>query len=110
MTPTTHTPRRRALTRAILGAALPLALLIVAAALAVSGGGDSQTASTSVSLRATGPVTITNNHEGSAIFTATGKRPGQSQQGTVTIKNTGGDASYVLSESAATNSPGLNGG
>jgi spore coat-associated protein N len=99
---------RRALTRNAAAAGVPLAALVAALAVATGGGGGGirETSMTVVS----GPISMTNSTAPGAILTAGPMRPGDSTQGTVTIRNGGKPASYKLSKSHLVNQLGPNGG
>ncbi len=96
-----HTARRAArLTVATVAGALSAVAVVLAA------GGSPQSSggmSPAMALRATGPLAIDNSREGSAVLTAAGMAPGQSQTGLVDIKNASGmDATFALAQSHVT--------
>ncbi len=91
---------------------LALVLLIVAAA--VAAGSLAVFSSESANPQNTfssGSLSIDNNKEGAAIFTAANMLPGDTAQGTVTIRNSG-DASgdFSVSDEGLTDTPGPAGG
>ena len=56
-------------------------------------------------------MAIDNSKEGAAIFTAAGMVPGDTANGTVTIRNAGNSTgTFSLSDSDLTDTPGANGG
>ena len=88
----------RALRRAGAAAALPLAIAVAAVAIAAAGPG-SGVRPAATTIRAAGAVTMTNSKAPGAILTASGMKPGNSVQGTVTVTNTGDPAAYGLASS-----------
>ena len=88
----------RALRRAGAAAALPLAIAVAAVAIAAAGPG-SGVLPAATTIRAAGAVTMTNSKAPGAILTASGMKPGNSVQGTVTVTNTGDPAAYGLASS-----------
>jgi spore coat-associated protein N len=96
-----------------LWAASPRRVLIAAAtallALAVavgSGANFNSTTANPSNVFTAGTLTSTNSKDGGFILTATGMRPGDSQAGTVDIKNTGSlSGTFTLAKSALTDAP-----
>ena len=93
---------------------LLLALFLLLIAAAVAAGSLAVFSSESANPENTfssGSLSIDNNKEGAAIFTAAKMLPGDTAQGTVTIKNSG-DASgdFSLSDEGLTDTPGPAGG
>jgi hypothetical protein len=101
--PDTHARRAR------LAARLSVATLagaLSAIAVVIASGGPPQSSgemSPAAALRATGPLSIGNSREGSAVLTAAGMAPGQSQTGVVDIQNASStDATFALARSNVT--------
>jgi hypothetical protein len=99
----THSRRARIAARLIVAT---LAGALSAVAVVVASGGSSQGSgemSPAAALRATGPLTIGNSREGSAVLSASGMAPGQSQTGVVDIQNASSmDATFALAQSNVT--------
>jgi hypothetical protein len=86
-------------------ALVPLATLAAAGAVAAASGATftASTASTG-NFYASGTLTQTNSKANAAIFNASNLKPGDTVNGTVTIKNSGSlPAQYTLAETNATN-------
>jgi len=92
----TATPSRKRLI-------VPLAGLLVAAAVAVGSGADFVSNSVNAAnAYSTGTLTQTNSKAGSAIFNASNLKPGDTLNGKVTITNSGSlPAKFALTEDAA---------
>jgi spore coat-associated protein N len=93
---------------------LLLVVLLLLLAVGVAVGSSAVFTSSSVNPDNTftsGTLSQSNSKEGAAILTASGMVPGQSSDGTVTIKNTGDvSGAFTLSASGLTDNPGPNGG
>ena len=87
-----------------------LALVLVAVGVAVGSGANFSASSANPSNTFTaGTLTMDNSKDAAAILTASNWKPGDSQQGTVDIQNTGSLAgTFTLSKSALNNSDGSN--
>jgi len=87
---------------------VPLATLLVAGGIAV-GSGATFTSSTgnTISAVTSGSLVHTNSKDGGAIFNLTNVKPGDTLNGTLTIKNTGTlPAAFSLTETASANAFG----
>jgi hypothetical protein len=105
MTTRADTHSRRARIAARLTVAMLAGALSAVAVVVASGGSpqDSGEMSPAAALRATGPLNIGNSREGSAVLTASGLAPGQSQTGVVDIQNASSmDATFALAQSNVT--------
>ena len=105
MTNRPHTLARRVrLAGRLTVATLAGAVTAVAVVLATGGTPErSNQFSPAAALRATGPLSIANDKEGSAILTAAGMKPGQSATGDVVIQNSSSvDATFALAQSNVT--------
>lgn len=91
---------------------LPVALLGVAAATVVGSGAIfTSTSANPANVFTAGILTHSNSKSGTAILTASLMKPGDSSQGSVTIKNTGNlEGTFSLTTSNLTDTPGANGG
>jgi hypothetical protein len=104
MTTRTDTHSRRARIAARLTVATLAGALSAIAVVVASGGSEkSSDFSPAAALRATGPLSIGNSREGSAVLSASGMAPGQSQTGVVDIQNASSmHATFALAQSNVT--------
>lgn len=87
------------------------ALLLAAGAVVGSGASFTSKSSNPANVFSAGNLSQSNSKAGSAILTASGLRPGDSSNGTVTIANNGDLAgTFSLSKSSLGDTPGANGG
>lgn len=100
--------RLRAFARRCVGATLPLAVL--GSAMLIAAGGREPTGVELTATTTSGPITIRNSLEGTAILTTGSMRPGGSVQGVVKITNAGTAAAIRLSKSHLTDVLGRFGG
>ncbi|MEO7270014.1 MAG: hypothetical protein ABIW49_12490 [Knoellia sp.] len=87
---------------------VPLATLLVAGAIAVGSGATfSSTTGNTISAVTSGSLLHTNSKDGAAVFNLTNVKPGDTLNGTLTIKNTGSlPAAFGLTETASANAFG----
>jgi spore coat-associated protein N len=86
-----------------------LTLLLAAAAVVGSGADFTASSANPANTFAAGTLSILNSKEGTAVLSASNLRPGNSQSGTVDIKNTGGlSGAFTLSRTAPVDSDGAN--
>ncbi|MDC5697176.1 CalY family protein [Intrasporangium calvum] len=84
---------------------VPLATLVVAGAIAVGSGATfSSTSENTISSVTAGTLTQSNSKDGLAVFNVANIKPGDTVNGTVTIKNTGSlPANFTLTEVSSSN-------
>ena len=86
-----------------------LTLLLAAAAVVGSGADFTASSANPANTFAAGTLSILNSKEGTAVLSASNLRPGNSQSGTVDIKNTGAlSGAFTLSRTAPVDSDGAN--
>ena len=86
-----------------------LTLLLAAAAVVGSGADFTASSANPANTFAAGTLSILNSKEGTAVLSASNLRPGNSQSGTVDIKNTGGlSGAFTLSRTAPVDSDAVN--
>jgi hypothetical protein len=86
-----------------------LTLLLAAAAVVGSGADFTASSANPANTFAAGTLSILNSKEGTAVLSASNLRPGNSQSGTVDIKNTGAlSGAFTLARTAPVDSDGAN--
>jgi len=86
-----------------------LTLLLAAAAVVGSGADFTASSANPANTFAAGTLSILNSKEGTAVLSASNLRPGNSQSGTVDIKNTGAlSGAFTVSRTAPVDSDGAN--